>query len=108
MTYLGVNALVLAGVLLVAAVLLRRAPRRGTLVALMALTAATVSVFTAVFDSLMIAAGLFRYSPSHLVGLQIGLAPIEDFAYVILAAVLLPALWIGLPGARKASAGESA
>ncbi|MFC5339074.1 prenyltransferase [Leucobacter denitrificans] len=48
---------------------------------------------TAVFDSLMIAADLFHYAPEHLVGVSIGLAPIEDFSYPLAGALLLPALW---------------
>lgn len=97
MTYLSVNAVVLVLAVLVAAALLRRRPSRGRIIALMAVTLVVVAVFTAVFDSLMIAAGLFTYAESRIVGLRIGLAPIEDFAYVALAAVLLPALWLGLP-----------
>lgn len=55
-------------------------------------TAAALVVLTAVFDNLMIAADLFTY-PEHLIsGVRIGLAPIEDFAYPIAAAFLLPAV----------------
>ncbi len=57
-----------------------------------ALTAAVLVVLTAVFDNLMIAAGLFTYPAEHLTGLRVGLAPIEDFAYPICAAFLVPAV----------------
>ena len=50
-------------------------------------------VLTAVFDNLMIAAGLFTYPPEHLSGLRIGLAPIEDFSYAVCAAFLVPAVY---------------
>ena len=53
-------------------------------------------VLTAVFDSVMIGAGLFTYDDAHLVGTRVGLAPIEDFAYPVAALILLPALWVGL------------
>lgn len=99
MTYLLVNLGVLAVAVIVTAVLLRPLPHRGRALALIMVTAAVVSVFTAVFDSLMIGVGLFEYDPDQLVGLHIGLAPVEDFAYVALAALLLPALWLRL-GAR--------
>ncbi len=48
---------------------------------------------TAVFDNLMIAAGLFTYPPEHLSGLRIGLAPLEDFSYAVCAAFLVPAVY---------------
>ncbi len=55
--------------------------------------AAVLLVLTAVFDNIMIAADLFTY-PEHLIsGLRIGLAPIEDFAYPVCAAFLVPAVF---------------
>lgn len=54
--------------------------------------AAVLIVLTAVFDNAMIAAGLFTYPDEHLSGLRIGLAPIEDFAYPLCAAFLIPAV----------------
>ncbi|HRN30155.1 MAG TPA: lycopene cyclase domain-containing protein [Terrimesophilobacter sp.] len=57
------------------------------------ITILVLGTLTAVFDSLMIAAELFYYSPEHLAGLHLGLAPIEDFAYPLAAALGLPALW---------------
>ena len=41
----------------------------------------------------MIAVGLFTYADEHIIGLRIGLAPLEDFAYTLAALILLPALW---------------
>jgi len=61
---------------------------------------------TAVFDSLMIAAELFRYEPGALAGPRVGLAPLEDFAYPLATAVLLPALWTVLARPRRSSQGE--
>ena len=58
------------------------------------LAGAALLLLTAVFDSVMINAGLFTYPEEHLLGIRIGLAPIEDFAYPIAAVVLLPALWM--------------
>jgi lycopene cyclase domain-containing protein len=58
---------------------------------------AVLCVLKALFDNLMIAAGLFGYSQGHISGWRVGLAPLEDFSYVLAAAVLLPALWILLP-----------
>lgn len=50
-------------------------------------------VLTALFDSLIIAAGIVAYDQSKLLGLFIGRAPVEDFFYSILAVLLVPSLW---------------
>jgi lycopene cyclase domain-containing protein len=65
----------------------------GTLVVLLALTA--------VFDSLMIAADLFRFDESELLGVHVLRAPVEDFAWPVAATLLLPSLWL-LLGPRHA------
>jgi hypothetical protein len=41
-----------------------------------------------------IAAGLFTYPDSLISGLRVGLAPIEDFAYPLCAAFLVPAVFV--------------
>ncbi|GAB3268268.1 hypothetical protein GCM10027449_01460 [Sinomonas notoginsengisoli] len=48
---------------------------------------------TAVFDNAMIASGLFGYAPHALSGIALGLVPVEDVAYPVAAAFLIPALW---------------
>jgi hypothetical protein len=48
----------------------------------------------------MIGIGLVGYDRSLISGAFIGIAPLEDFAYAIAAAVLLPSLWT-LIGGRK-------
>jgi len=84
-----------AGFLLAAiaiAVIVRRresAPSVGA----QAIAVLVVFALTAVFDNIMIAAGLFAYSDAHISGIRIGAAPIEDFAYPLAAVILLPALW---------------
>lgn len=55
---------------------------------------------TAVFDSLIIATGVVDYNPAKILGLKIGLAPIEDFAYSLVAAILIPAIWHKLEAFR--------
>lgn len=56
------------------------------------IAAVVLFALTAVFDNVMIASGLFHYPAEHLSGLRIGLAPLEDFAYPLAAAFLLPAI----------------
>lgn len=48
---------------------------------------------TAIFDNLMIAAGLFDYGQHTLSGARIGLAPIEDFLYAACAVFFMAGLW---------------
>jgi lycopene cyclase domain-containing protein len=59
-----------------------------------AIAAGILIVLTAVFDNAMIAAGLFTYPDSLISGLRVGLAPIEDFAYPLCAAFLVPAVFV--------------
>ena len=57
-------------------------------------------ILTAVFDSLIISAGIVDYDPAKILGLKIGLAPIEDFAYSLVVVVLIPAIWNKLEASR--------
>ena len=57
------------------------------------LVASIMLVFTAVFDSIIIAVGLVDYDYSKTLGILIGKAPIEDFAYTIVAALFIPFIW---------------
>ncbi|QKJ19138.1 lycopene cyclase domain-containing protein [Microbacterium hominis] len=70
-----------------------RRPGFGRRMAASAIAAVVLVVLTAVFDNLMIAAGLFTYPAEHLSGLRVGLAPIEDFSYAVCAAFLVPAVF---------------
>ena len=54
---------------------------------------AVMLLMTAVFDSLIIALNLVTYDTTHILGIYIGRAPIEDFCYTVLAAILVPILW---------------
>lgn len=69
-----------------------------------AVAAAVLVTLTAVFDNIMIAAGLFTYPANLISGVRIGLAPIEDFAYPLCAAFLVPAVFVLLSprGPRRA------
>lgn len=57
------------------------------------LTLAVLLVLTAVFDNVMIGSGLFDYNSQALLGIRVGLAPLEDFSYPFCAALVVPALW---------------
>lgn len=54
---------------------------------------AVLLLLTAVFDNLLIAGGIVAYEESKMLGLFVGIAPVEDFFYSLVAVLLLPALW---------------
>ena len=79
----------------IAAIVAFRRDRRGW--AALAIAAVVVMALTVVFDSLMIAADLFRFDDALLLGVRLGLAPIEDLGYGLIALLLVAALWRLLP-----------
>ena len=98
MTYwlLNLGFLVVVVGLAVAALLRLRRTRRPArrLAGAVAIALGVVVLLTAVFDNVLIAAGIIDYDRSGMSGLTVGLAPIEDFAYAIAAAIGLPSLWV--------------
>lgn len=90
MTYTLVNLVFLVPALVIAAL----AWRSGALsrIALL-VTAGAMIALTIVFDNLMIGIDLFSYAEDRISGVMIGLMPIEDLAYTVVAVLLLPALW---------------
>jgi len=88
MTYLFLTATVMA-LLVVYAFLMRHwwvtKPLVGTAVVMLTLTA--------IFDNVIIGTGIVAYDAEKISGIKIGLAPIEDFAYTVLAIILVPSLF---------------
>ncbi|KGJ82873.1 hypothetical protein GY21_00595 [Cryobacterium roopkundense] len=107
MNYLLLNACFLLVAAAVAAVAATRGRLTRRYTAACGIALGLVLALTAVFDNLMITAGLFSYDPAHLVGLLIGSAPIEDFAYPVAAAVLLPSVWVLLSDTEGGARAES-
>lgn len=93
MTYASLAMVFLVPAAAVAAVaaVRRRLGRRWW--AVTGLTVAVLLVLTVVFDSVMIAADLFRFDEASLVGLRLWQAPVEDLAWPLAAGLLLPSLW---------------
>ena len=65
------------------------------------LTLVVLLVMTIVFDSLLIYLGIVAYSLDKISGMRVGLAPIEDLLYSLLAGLAVPAIWKGLDRERK-------
>ena len=57
------------------------------------ITLAILLVLTAVFDSIIIWAGIVGYDTQKILGLYVGKAPVEDFFYALLAVLIVPTLW---------------
>ncbi|SDY74362.1 lycopene cyclase domain-containing protein [Herbiconiux ginsengi] len=115
MTYWALNLVflaVVAVVFVVVVVVVRKRPadaRRG-LAGVFGLTLGLLLVLTALFDNVMIAVGLVGYDEGRISGAFVGIAPLEDFAYALAAAFLLPSLWLLLerprPGATRHERGD--
>ena len=93
MSYLTFSLVFVAAALVPAllAVLTQRTGRRWWLAVLLAMAA--LVVLTIVFDSLMVAVGLFRYDQTRSLGVDVWLTPVEDLTWPVASAVLLPSLW---------------
>ncbi|WP_378144104.1 lycopene cyclase domain-containing protein [Cnuibacter sp. UC19_7] len=111
MTYWALNSFFLAvvaavGIVAVVSLARRRSASLRRTLGAGAIGLGVLLVMTAVFDNVMIAVGLVAYAPDRISGAFIGIAPVEDFAYAIAAAVLLPSLWVLLePRARTSEEG---
>ena len=57
------------------------------------ITLLALLVLTALFDNFMIWAQVIGYNNAKLLGWFVGLAPIEDFFYAVLAAIMVPVIW---------------
>jgi len=86
-TYLVLNLIFMAAVV-VALRIKPHAPSRPWWIAL-----GILLVITAVFDALIIGAGIVDYDRTKLIGLYVGNVPIEDFFYAVLAVMIVPVLW---------------
>lgn len=86
-TYVILNLFFILVVLLAARVK-PRMPRRPLIVTMIILL-----VLTLVFDNIIIGLSIVDYDPTKILGIRLGVAPIEDFMYAVLAVLLVPAIW---------------
>ena len=84
MTYLLLNSLFLGAVAVAGLLLIKRLPWKPIGLATLALVA-----MTAVFDNIIVGTGIVAYDESLILGIKIGFAPIEDFAYALAAPLLI-------------------
>lgn len=95
MTYLGVNAIFLGAVIIAGLALRKQLPWRAIYI-----STGVLVIATAIFDNIIVGTGIVAYDESLILGIKIGYAPIEDFAYS-LAAPLLISIAIELTKGRK-------
>jgi lycopene cyclase domain-containing protein len=56
------------------------------------ITLGIVLLLTLIFDNLAIWAGFFSYNPALILGIRVGLAPLEDFFYAVMVCLIVPLL----------------
>ena len=91
MTYWWINSWFLAGAALFALVSVLLGVRVRW--AAVGLALVVMLMMTAIFDNMIIGFGLVDYDPALISGVRIGVAPIEDFAYTVLAMIVVPVVW---------------
>ena len=89
MRYIILNVLVMVGVTVL---IFLFKPKRSAFKRLI-INLLVLLVLTAIFDSLIVSSGIVAYNPENILGIYIGKAPVEDFFYAIVAAILGPLLW---------------
>lgn len=100
MNYWQLNAIFLAAVAVTGCLALAKSRRALPWLPIVG-TLGILLLVTAVFDNVMIGIGLVGYDAAKISGAFVGVAPLEDFAYAVAAAVLLPSLWLLLPGRSR-------
>ena len=90
MTYLLMNLAFMLIAFVILNVFVRKTPWRMVLWTLIAML-----VLTLIFDNVIIALDIVAYDPAKVSGLYLGLAPIEDFAYTVVAVPLQCRLFWG-------------
>ena len=87
-TYIVLNIIVLMTILALTWRTASQVPKK-LLVTLLSL----LLLLTAIFDSLIIGSGIVAYDSGRILGLKIGLAPVEDFFYSVAAVLVVIYIW---------------
>ncbi|MEY4417784.1 MAG: hypothetical protein RIQ88_222 [Actinomycetota bacterium] len=96
MTYLVLNV----GFMLISFVILNVLVRKTAWKVVLKTLVAMLFV-TLICDNIIIGLGIVDYDTSKVSGLYIGLAPIEDFAYTVVAVLAVASIWQKLTGGKK-------
>jgi lycopene cyclase domain-containing protein len=74
---------------------------RGVRVSTLGWTLVWLTVLTVIGDNFIVASGIVAYSSEKISGILVGVAPIEDFFYALIAALLVPSVWLLLGKSKK-------
>lgn len=64
-------------------------------------TMLSMLLLTLIFDNVIIGLDIVAYDPQKVSGVFLGLAPIEDFAYTVVAVLAVSSIWHKMTGTKK-------
>ncbi len=96
MTYLALNLTFMFIAFVTLNLVSRKSPWRA-----IGLTMLWMLLVTLVFDNIIIGLEIVGYDKSKISGILLGLAPIEDFAYTVVAVLAVSIIWTKLAKEKK-------
>ena len=96
MTYLALNVTFVLIAFVVLNLVSRKSPWRT-----LSFTMLWMLLVTLVFDNIIIGLEIVGYDKSKISGILLGLAPIEDFAYTVVAVLAVGIIWTKLTKEKK-------
>ena len=96
MTYLLMNLSFMLIAFVVLNVFVRKTPWKTVL-----WTMLSMLLLTLIFDNVIIGLDIVAYDPEKVSGVFLGLAPIEDFAYTVVAVLAVSSIWHKMTGTKK-------
>jgi len=95
-TYLLMNLSFMLIAFVVLNVFVRKTPWKTVL-----WTMLSMLLLTLIFDNVIIGLDIVAYDPEKVSGVFLGLAPIEDFAYTVVAVLAVSSIWHKMTGTKK-------
>jgi len=95
-TYLLMNLSFMLIAFVVLNVFVRKTPWKTVLWAMLSML-----LLTLIFDNVIIGLDIVAYDPEKVSGVFLGLAPIEDFAYTVVAVLAVSSIWHKMTGTKK-------
>ena len=96
MTYLALNMTFMLIAFVVLNLVSRKSPWRA-----IGFTMLWMLLVTLVFDNVIIGLEIVGYDKTKISGILLGLAPIEDFAYTVVAVLAVSTIWTKLTKEKK-------
>jgi lycopene cyclase domain-containing protein len=96
MTYLALNVTFMLIAFVILNLISRKSPWRA-----IGFTMLWMLLVTLVFDNVIIGLEIVGYDKSKISGILLGLAPIEDFAYTVVAVLAVSIIWTKLTKEKK-------